>query len=148
MNENKKAADDVEAIGSGTGDLMQEREESAHPDFIIGPGDGQGPISRLLMRGAENALTKQEIMRIAGITSIRQFRQMVESERKRGELILTTRGYGAGYFLPDDGEKGRDEIQRHIASYTAQAISMLRTAERERMALCVLPGQVPISDDK
>ena len=142
MVKKQKAASDVATIESGMDDLYSlRREENAHGNCIIGAGAGQGPISRLLMHGAENAQHKREIMELAGITSERQFLKLVEAERKRGTLILSTREHGGGWFLPDEGTKGRAEIERHRATLVSQAVSMLRTAEAERMALNVLQGQ-------
>ena len=140
--DNRKAAADGSSIDSGTGEkLMVDREEYAHDNFTIGAGAGQGPISRLLMHGAENAMPKGQIMALAGLTAERQFLKLVEAERKHGALILSTREHGGGWYLPDKGEKGRAEIERHRATLVSKAVSMLRTAEAERMALNVLPGQ-------
>lgn len=140
MSVNKKAAFDVATIESGTGEKLK-GEDNAYVDFTIGAGAGQGPISRLLLHGAENAQPKRQLMELAGITSERRFLKLVESERKRGTLILSTREHGGGWFLPDEGAKGQEEIERHRATLVSQAVSMLRTAEAERMALNVLPGQ-------
>lgn len=147
MRDSKKAASDVATIESGTGEnLMVDREEYAQDNFTIGAGAGQGPVSRFLMHGAENAIPKRDLLGLIGVSSERQFLKLVELERKQGTLILSTRNHGGGWYLPDEGEKGRSEIERHRATLVAQAVSMLRTAEAERLVLCVLPGQEHIKE--
>ena len=106
----------------------------------------QGRIEALLPQGEQNAVRTSELVAMMGYASDRQLRAEIERERGHGALILSTvRGRG-GYFRPADGEQGKEELQRFIATVSARAwhsIQVLRSAKR---ALAVLEGQEVLED--
>lgn len=59
----------------------------------------RGPVSSLLLRGQENAITLRELEAETGISG-RDLRRMIETERRRGVPILSDNRNG--YFLPAD----------------------------------------------
>lgn len=82
--------------------------EVLHPNFIPQREKSQvGYIENLLPHGAENAVSAATLMILGGYTDSRSMRAAIEAERRAGALILCTRRVNGGYFLPDDGEKGR-----------------------------------------
>ncbi|MGN1026888.1 MAG: hypothetical protein ACI4P4_10845 [Faecousia sp.] len=102
----------------------------------------QGPVSAFLKKGAENALSTAELVQLVGCSTPRRLQMLVSSERENGVLILSSTS--GGYFLPDDGEKGRQEIQRFVDQLWARAINTLRAAAAAKRQLRILEGQVKI----
>ena len=102
----------------------------------------QGPVSVFLKKGAENALSTTELVQLVGCSTPRRLQMLIAFERDGGELILSSTS--GGYFLPDDGEKGIQEIQRFVYQLRARAINTLRAAAAAKRQLRVLEGQVEI----
>ena len=102
----------------------------------------QGPVSVFLKKGAENALSTTELVKLVGCSTPRRLQMLVSSERENGELILSSTS--GGYFLPDDGEKGIQEIQRFVDQLRARAINTLRAAAAAKRQLRIMEGQVKI----
>lgn len=109
----------------------------------------KGPVSAALLRlgavGAENAVTTKELMRSMELKSEREFRELVETERNAGGLILAN---GRGVFLPADGEQGREEIRRWIKLTTARIAGAARTLKAARGALRRIEGQQTFEEVK
>lgn len=77
---------------------------------------------------------------------MRDLRAQVAREREAGALILA-KGDG-GYFLPDEGEKGRDELRRFLFTTRLKAISLWRATipaweelERQVMEVVRMAGR-------
>ena len=119
-----------------------EPKASSNPYFTTGDNVGQGRITALLKHGANNAISTQELMQIAGCASVRQLQKQIEAERNTGALILS-RSEG-GYFLPDYGEAGRKEIEEYVRTLRARAINTLRTVRAAKAALRVAEGQLEV----
>lgn len=138
QNENKKTAPDACTIKSG-------RAGKKHSGRVIlpcaqnstGAGDNQ-VITPLLLPGAENAISTPELQRITGL-DVRSIRSQVSKERASGALILSSSS--GGYYLPAEGEEGRNELQRFIGMILSKALNTLKAAEAARNALRVLSGQ-------
>lgn len=108
----------------------------------------QGLISKLLLSGAENALSTAELLNITGISSARRLQEQIASERRAGAPILSLTS--GGYFFPDDGEKGTSELRQFVhqmngrAKNTAIAAS---PAKQELKRRCVIDtAQVHIEE--
>lgn len=86
-------------------------------------------IESLLMHGHENAIPAQKLCDIIGISDTRHLRHLVEQERQDGALILSTSGHGGGYYLPADGEQGREEMQRFCSLMLARVSSSVKSIE-------------------
>lgn len=141
---NKKAAFDAANIGSGKG-IISQPDTNTLAHYKGRAEKEQAPtVEQFLTAGAENALSTQELMALLQCGSVRQLRQMVEDERRAGALILS--GPGGGYFLPDTGQKGREELQRQVDITRARALAMLATSAPARKALRKLDGQVKMED--
>lgn len=138
QNENKKTAPDACTIKSG-------RAGKKHSSQVILPcaqnstraGDNQ-VITPLLLPGAENAISTPELQRITGL-DVRSIRSQVSKERASGALILSSSS--GGYYLPAEGEEGRNELQRFIGMIFSKALNTLKAAEPAREALRVPSGQ-------
>lgn len=66
-------------------------------------------IENYLCKGKERKRTKAELCLCMNVTT-RQLRKIIEDDRKSGLIVLSTADNGGGYFLPDDGEKGKSEL--------------------------------------
>ena len=142
MNEKEK---------SRPGEATPERDEGTkdeimtstfdHDDTIICK-EHQGPVSAFLKKGAENALSTTELVKLVGCSTPRRLQMLVSSERENGELILSSTS--GGYFLPEDGEKRIQEIQRFVDQLRARAINTLRAAAAAKRQLRIMEGQVKI----
>ena len=139
MTENKKTAPDVEAIESGTGNQISGQAIGNPPHNSTTRDSRPQGIVDLLPAGAENAMSTQTLVSLCGCSSARQLQERIATERANGALILSATS--GGYFLPDEGEKGRLEMQEYIATLHARAINTLRAAQSAKAALAVLEGQ-------
>lgn len=117
-----------------------------HDDFNMSDSHRQGqfPIAELLPVGAENAVSSRSLAQMVGCGDVRQLQMMISKERERGALILSTTS--GGYFLPDTGQKGRQEIAAFVAALHSRAINTLKAAAAARKALAVLDGQAEMED--
>jgi len=90
-------------------------------------------IADILPKGEENAIKSAELARMAGVPTTRQLQQLVAEEREAGALILST--LKGGYFLPDDGEKGRMELAAYVRTLRARALNTLKVLKPANKAL-------------
>ena len=144
MNEKEKSRSGVAAPGRDENkDVKAEYMTfTFNNDDTINREKHQGPVSVFLKKGAENALSTTELVQLVGCSTPRRLQMLVSSERENGELILSSTS--GGYFLPDDGEKGIQEIQRFVDQLRARAINTLRAAAAAKRQLRVLERQVKI----
>lgn len=84
-------------------------------------------VGAMLMRGMENAIPARELVHLLGLRNSRELRRRVEYERKHGALILSLPT--VGYWLPDEGEKGKREAKLFFSSMTARATNTTKAAE-------------------
>lgn len=110
-------------------------------NFTISSGTAQGFFQSVLPKGAENAIKTTELCRMMGIRDPRALRKMISDERALGAVILSG---DSGYFLPDDGEKGRREAAAFIATVTAKGANMIRAVRSAQAFLDGLPEQIEI----
>lgn len=92
-------------------------------------------IESLLMHGHENAIPAQKLCDIIGLSDTRHLRHLVERERQDGALILSTSGHGGGYYLPADGEQGREEMQQFCSLMLSRVSSSVKAIEFVRREL-------------
>jgi len=104
-------------------------------------GHQQGFVERFLKKGAENATPARELVKLAGCADTRSLQVLIAKEREQGKLILSTSQNGGGYFLPDDGEKGRREIAEFVNTLYSRALNTLRAAKHARRELEKIDGQ-------
>lgn len=79
-------------------------------------------IESMLERGAENAKSTKDLLRLANVKNIRRLREMIALERKNGALILSKRDAFGGYFLPSiDPDKAEKELTRNIEEISRSA---------------------------
>lgn len=105
-------------------------------------------IADILPKGEENAVRSEDLARMTGVPTTRQLQQLIAEERAAGALILSTlRG---GYFMPDDGAKGRAEITAYTRTLEARALNTLKAISPARRALRKMEaadsGQITVSD--
>lgn len=142
MNEKEKSRSGVAAPGRDKGSKAESMTFTCNNDDTIIREKHQGPVSAFLKKGAENALSTTELVQLVGCSTPRRLQMLIAFERDGGELILSSTS--GGYFLPDDGEKGIQEIQRFVYQLRARAINTLRAAAAAKRQIRVLEGQVEI----
>jgi len=142
MSAKRKTAPDDSGVKGG----MEKNEHAAALQFptqnhiMTGP-DAQG-IADILPHGAENAVSSAEVMRLCGISGIRQLRAAIAAERAAGALILSNTA--GGYYLPAEGKQGREEMQHFVNTARSKALALLRATRSARAALRVMDGQESI----
>lgn len=105
-------------------------------------------VHEILPKGAENAISAAELVRLTGHSSTRHLQNTIAVERERGNLILSTCRNGGGYFMPDDGEKGQAEISEFCNTLYARAINTLKVYSLTRKALETPTGQLQMEVDE
>lgn len=101
-------------------------------------------VYELLGHGIENAIPSESLVKILGLNDSRSLRSIVSRERANGVLILSTRKGHGGYFLPDSGEKGQQEIRAFCKTLTSHAVSTLRAVSPSRHELNYNPEQISL----
>lgn len=96
-------------------------------------------IYELLDWGAENALSRRDLVAITGLTD-REVRRVVARERKRGLPIVTNTERGGGYYLPE----GPEELARFIRSLRHRAVETAAAAAAMEATLMEALGQETI----
>ena len=90
-------------------------------------------VASLLPQGEANAVPSRELARLAGFRRVRDLQRAIERERQRGAIILSAmRG---GYFRPDGGERGRQEISAFVKTLDARARKTQLSLRSARRAL-------------
>lgn len=139
MREKEKAAPDVASIESGVGNQASGQALNLPEcQYTTEANEPQG-IAQVLPCGAENAISSEALIVSCGISNIRQLRKIVAAERDAGALILSNTS--GGYFLPSEGEKGREEMRHFVNTVRSKALNLLKAARPARNALRVLEGQ-------
>lgn len=104
-------------------------------------------IYEVLPHGKANAIPAASLAAQLGLSSTRQLRAVVESERQSGRLILSAFGHPGGYFQPADGEQGRREIQAYYNQQRALAVAVLKRLKAARQALGIPAGQLALDSE-
>ena len=104
-----------------------------------------GIVEKSLQQGAENAVSIDYLLTVTGHKTARALQSEIAREREAGALILSSNR--SGYYLPDSGEKGRQEIARFISTLRARSLNTLRILKPARRALMVVDGQTEIHGD-
>ena len=144
MKEKENAVPAAATVRDGKTEQTAERTiqavNSVH-DSIMNMAKSQGFIESFLLHGASNAIPTNELLKLTGL-DLRQLRKQVELERRNGTLILTQPQ--GGYFLPGEGEAGKDEIRTFYLIQRSKALSLLKTIKAAREALGEIDGQMEI----
>lgn len=139
MIDNKKTASGVATTESGSGNDIT----TDTMDYTKKEAKFQGNVvERYLLKGRENAIPGRDLTEMIGCGSKRYLQSLISIERQNGAMILSCQ---AGYFLPDDGEKGREEIQRFISQFRAMALNTLKILKTAKHALAIAEGQMELS---
>lgn len=101
-------------------------------------------VYELLSHGIENAIPSNQLVKALGLNDSRSLRLAVSRERADGVVILSTRKGRGGYFLPDSGEKGQQEIRAFCKTLTSHAVSTLRAISSSRQELSNNPEQISL----
>ena len=127
MNGKEKARPDVGASEQAEPEMTACKQSNSLSNFNTVESRKQGYVEGFLLHGAENAIPSTQLVRLTGLSSSRALQKLIEWERRNGALILSRDGSGGGYYLPDEGEKGLQEIAEFVMTNRARAISTLRT---------------------
>lgn len=131
----------VEAIAEKSGTLI------SYSNYTTAQGKAQGRIAALLPQGESNAIQARQLAAMVGAPSVRALQTMISRECAATDaLILSTSRNGGGYFLPQQGAAGREEIQRYIGTLTARARHTFLRLRAARRALARIDGQTGIEE--
>ena len=108
------------AVENGT--ASQTAHASTHDSTTAAGGRQPFRIADLLRPGAENAVTRRQLMALTGMSD-RELRRLIEAERRQGCPILSDNIHG--YFLPGDSA----EKARCVRSLRYRAREIQRTAD-------------------
>jgi len=143
-NENARAA-------AGT---AERAEQGTHGALVscaqdtTGHGIGQVKIVTLLPHGENNAIPAKELAALVGAPSVRALQSLIARECEETDaLILSTVRHGGGYFLPQLGAAGREEIYRFINTLDARARHTYLRLRAARRALAQIDGQEVLDDE-
>lgn len=107
----------------------------------------QGIVESCLRRGERNAIRSDELILMTGASGTRGLQYMIEEERRHGALILARpASLGGGYYLPDDGEAGHQELLKYYQALRRRCLSSLYTVKHIRRALGFIDGQLDLND--
>ena len=107
------------AVENGT--ACETAHASTKNDTISAADSQTFRVSDLLLSGAENAVSRRDLMSMTGMSD-RELRLMIESGRRQGIPILSDCIHG--YFLPGDSS----ERDRCVKSMRHRAGEILRSA--------------------
>lgn len=131
-------------MAQGTGQAAERFVETvSNSDFTSGGAGRQGgKILSLLLEGEENALSASELTQLAGFKNERSLRQAVDRERENSLILASDRGY----FRPQSGDKGLQEIRAFVRRMDSRMRSNRQTIRACKRALkaaekAQLPGQ-------
>jgi len=116
VTENEKARSDA-----ATPEQANERA-STDATFIDKSNIKRRGVQAFLLEGEDNALPMRELARLVGVSE-RQVRKIIERERGRGAMILSSDN---GYFLPSP-DCERYEIRRYIHRADARMVTNRKT---------------------
>lgn len=119
----------------------QQEQSSPLTNDTTQSGTVQGFFTSILPKGAENGIKTPELLRLTGLSDTRTIRKLISDERAAGAVILSGE---TGYYLPDDGEKGRRETEAFVATVTAKGVNTIRAVRSAKAFLDTLPGQMEI----
>ena len=112
-------------------------------DYTTGGDTKQtGFIEGLLSKGEENSISTKELLTKSGLSNVRTLQHIISQERENGALILST--ITGGYFLPDTGEKGKQELSRFVATLRSRALNTLRAVKSAKRALSKQDTQIAL----
>ena len=120
---------------------MAEGRQEENSTAVWSGATDAGYFEAILPRGAENAVSTAALLELTGIRTARRLRMAIADAREAGAVILSS---ASGYFLPADGEKGRQEVSAFVALITAKGAATIKAADSARAWLNTLPGQVEI----
>lgn len=138
----KKALHDGGAIEEGGGKQRVRRDKGLTFLNCNTAQPRKQAVSDLLLHGAENAMSGQELADLMGFSSTRELQRQIAVERSCGALILSNAG--GGYYLPSDGEAGRKELRQYLRTIRARAFNTLKAGNAARLALMEIEGQTAI----
>lgn len=92
-------------------------------------------IVNFIPTGKENAITRADLVRVLNLPD-RKVREMIETARKDGALILNAQD-GAGYYISEDV----GELKRQLHSNHSRAMSVLRQNTHLRRKIKELEGE-------
>lgn len=138
---NEKNRPPMDQIGERQAREAIRTTQAKQDDVTTQSGPEQGFFAKILPKGAENGVKTGELLRMTGLSEARTIRRLISDERAAGAVILSG---DTGYYLPDDGEKGRQEAAAFVASIKAKGKNTLRAARSAEDYLSRLPGQMEI----
>ncbi len=147
MSAKKEAVLDAANIEDGVEQQFSGQAVNSSVFYTSTTGKGfQGRIASLLPAGEENAMRSSDIRAALGIKTTRQLQAEIEYERLHGALILSTCRNHGGYYLPSEGEAGRQEVTAFVRTVDAKAVHAPRSLRTFRQALKITGGQLELEE--
>lgn len=97
-------------------------------------------ITDILKVGKENAISTQELVRLAECKNVRALQERIAEERCAGAIICS--GSRAGYWLP----KNREEIREFCETMDKRAKNIFNATRSAKKALELPEGQQEITE--
>lgn len=94
-------------------------------------GSQAGKIFSLLLEGEENALSAAELTQLAGFRNERSLRLAIDRERENSLILASDKGY----FRPQPGDKGFEEIRAFVRRMDGRCASNRRVTKKARATL-------------
>lgn len=118
------------ADGSTSTRAMEKSSETNRPlseiDYNPERVNSQFLIASVLKCGADNAISKETLMKYLGYQTKRELWHEIERERAAGAVILTQPGSRGGYFLPNtDAALALQECEAFIALNRKKAVKAM-----------------------
>lgn len=145
-SDKKKTAADGGSIDNGIEKDLPKAVSLGITNTTIEQGKRQEDILTLLPRGVENAISSAELMSALGIQNKRTLAKIISRARGTGAVILASKSGRGGYFLPDTGQKGREEIIAWQRVSSAAAINTLKSTASANSALKISPQQIKMEE--
>lgn len=141
----KRNVTSVATTGDEMGKILKASSDDPQVQYSTPKDETQGKsVCEYLGHGEANAISSEALARIMGCSSVRQLQSIIAAERARGAVILSKSS--GGYYLPADGEDGREEIKQYISTLRSRALNTLLSIKSARETLKTLDGQTQMED--
>ena len=134
MTSKKKAHPDVAASRQARGTDFGGPVPTKDNNTTGSKCKSSAPISSLLLRGRENALSLKDLVRITGLDE-RVIRRQIHAERASGIMVIADNVNG--YYLPAD----EHDVRMFARSMSHRAGEIAKIAQAAEIALAEMEGQ-------
>lgn len=120
--------------------MVRDNHNQVHKDGAC--GNTPVSIAELLPIGKTNAIKTNDLVKYFNGISVRKLRERISYERKKGQIICSTKENGGGYYLT--GNKA--ELREFVEWASQEAKSLQEAIKSAVKALEILDEQQELSD--